>query len=264
MLLVIYVDVLFVINFFITYLLLLLTKRILKDNAPQARLVLGAFIGGAYSLVIIADELNILITVCGKILASALIVFAAFGRKRVTVFLKALLLFYFSNMLFLGIIAAIYMWAKPQGIALKNGNVYFDISAVMLLVCALFAYCASVAVIKIHNRITGKNEIYSLTVVKDGREYNFFAFADSGNKLREPFSDYPVIIVDRDKIKIKCERVIPYCTVGGDGMLEAFRPDKIIISSAGGKYETKDVYVALSKVESKEFSAILNTDLINI
>ena len=35
------------------------------------------------------------------------------------------------------------------------------------------------------------------------------------NKLKEPFSDYPVIIVDKSKIPEKCERLIPCQTVSG-------------------------------------------------
>lgn len=261
---VIYVDVLFVVNFFITYLLLLLTKLLVKENAKTSRLLLSSFMGGAYSLVILIDDLHFLVTAAGKIVISAIIILIAFGFKRVAVFLKTLGIFYFSNMLLLGVILALWLVFKPQGIAIHNDVPYFDIPARTLLISALAAYLAALLVVKVYNRTVGKNEIYSLTIFKDGKQAHMYAFADTGNKLKEPFSDYPVIVVDSSKVSFDAQRIIPFNSVGGEGVLKAFKPDKIVISSGKKSFETDKVYVAVSTVESKDFSAILNPEIINI
>ncbi|MGN1202124.1 MAG: sigma-E processing peptidase SpoIIGA [Eubacterium sp.] len=261
---VIYVDVLFVVNFFITYLLLLLTKLLVKANPKTVRLLISSFIGGSYSLVILIDKLHFLITAFGKIIVSVIIVLAAFGFKRASVFIKTLCIFYFSNMILLGVILAIWLIFKPQGIAIHNDIVYFDIPAKVLLFSALAAYLLALLAVKIYNRTVGKNEIYSLTVFKDGKEIHMYAFADTGNKLKEPFSDYPVIVVDSSKISFEAERVIPFNSVGGEGVLKAFKPDRVIISTGKKSFETDKVYIAVSSVDSKDFSAILNPEIINI
>ena len=261
---VIYVDVLFVINFFITYLLLLLTKLLAKRKAKTLRLLAASFAGGLYSLVMLADELSPLISLLGKLAASALLIFIAFGFKRLTVFAKSLGIFYFSNAVFLGVILAIQLIFNSGGACVNNGSVYFDISAKALLLCAFIAYVISVLVIKIYNKTLAAKEIYSLCVEKEGKSIRLYAFLDSGNRLHEPFSDYPVIIADKEKLPFGAERVIPYNTVGGEGVLKAFKPDKIIISNGKDKIETDRVYVALSNVDSKEYSAILNPQLINM
>ncbi len=258
----IYVDVLFVLNFFITYLLLLLTKLFNKREAKTYRVIAASFIGGIYSLVIIIDELNFLITIFGKILISVLIVFTAFGFNRFSLFLKNLFIFYFSNMLLLGVILAVRLVFKPDGIVIHNNSVYFDISARVLLLSAFFAYMISVAIVKIYNRTIGSSEIYYLTIISGENQWHMLALADSGNKLKEPFSDYPVIIVDKSKFSVDTSRIIPFNTVGGEGVLEAFRPDKIIISFGKRIIETDKVYVALSTVESKDFSAIINPEIL--
>lgn len=258
----IYVDVLFVLNFFITYLLLLLTKLLNRREAKTYRLIIASFIGGIYSLVIIVDELNFLITIFGKILVSVLIVFTAFGFNRLTLFLKNILVFYFSNMILLGVILAIWLVFRPDGVVIHNNSVYFDISARALLLSAFFAYILSVAIVKIYNHTLGSNEIYSLTIFSGENQWHMFAFADSGNKLKEPFSDYPVIIVDKSKLSVDTNRVIPFNTVGGEGLLEAFKPDKVIISTGKRTVETDKVYIALSTVESKDFSAIINPEIL--
>ncbi len=259
---VIYVDVLFVINFFITYLLLLFTSALLKQKAGMARMLLASLEGGLYSLVILAESLSVFTTLVGKLAVSLLIVFTAFGFKRLLVFAKATALFYFSNMLFLGIISALMLAFKTNAIAVENGVAYFDISARILIISAAIAYIISIAVIKLYNHTTGKNEIYSLTIIKQEKEIHLFAFADSGNRLTEPFSDYPVIVADKSKVSFDTERVIPFNTVAGEGVLQAFKPDKVIISNGKRSFETEKVYVAMSNIDSKDFSAILNPQLL--
>lgn len=259
----VYVDVLFVLNFFITYLLLMLTKALTKSVSKTPRILAGAFIGGIYSLVIFVPSLNALMTVFGRIFISFLIVLVCFGFKRFGIYLKAVICFYFSNLIFLGIILALWLAVRPKGIIINNDVIYFDIPARILLVLALISYIISTIVIKLYNQTISKKEIYSLTIIKDDLQSHFYAFADSGNRLVEPFSGYPVIIADEKKLCVNTERIIPYNTVGGEGMLKAFKPDKIIISNGKKSFEAVNVYVALSNVDSKDFSAILNPQLLN-
>ena len=105
-------------------------------------------------------------------------------------------------MIFLGIIITIILLFKPNGIALKNSVVYFDLSAKVLIVSAAVAYLISVLIIKLYNKTIASSELYRLSVSKNGNTYNLYAFVDSGNKLKEPFSDYPVIIADKNKIYV--------------------------------------------------------------
>lgn len=260
----IYVDVLFVLNFFITYLLLMLTKSLIKTTAKTYRLLLGALIGGLYSLIIFAPSLGVLSTVFGRLLISFIIIPAAFGFKRLSVFFKTIACFYFSNLIFLGVILAIWLTVKPSGILINNDTVYFDIPAAALLVLALVSYVISILIIKLYNYTISKKEIYSLTIIKGDSEQHLFAFLDSGNKLTEPFSNYPVIIVDEGKVCFDAERLIPYNAVGGEGVLKAFKPDKIIVSNGRKSFESDRVYIAMSNVDAKDFSAILNPQLLNI
>lgn len=261
---VIYVDVLFVINFFITFLLLLFTAKMAKREAKLVRILAGSAVGGAYSLVILLDELHFLVTFLGKAVAAFLIIFIAFGFKRFYIYIKAVAIFFFSNMLFFGVIISLWFAFRPEGVVVNNSTVYFDISAKILLFSALAAYLISTAVIKIYNKTISKKEIYSLTIIKNNQSVHLFAFLDSGNKLKEPFSGYPVIIADESKFDFEAERIIPFDTVGGEGMLRAFKPDKIILSAGAKSFETDRAYVALSKVNSKDFSAILNPEILNI
>lgn len=93
------------------------------------------------------------------------------------------------------------------------------------------------------------------------------AFLDTGNKLREPFSNAPVIIVDSSKISAdgKNTRLVPVSTVNGVGFLTAFKPDKIILKSAKGEEVIENAYIALSNdVKDENYSAILNYDILSV
>lgn len=171
-------------------------------------------------------------------------------------------IFFFVNFVFVGIMVGLWMIFKPAGIVINNSTVYFDVSATVLLISAFIAYVISAVIIRIYNNKTAKNELYQLTVYYDGQKCSFFAFADSGNNLREPFSDYPVIVADENLFKdVPCSRVIPVSTVNGEGILKAFKPEKVVISTSRGSGELSRVYIALSKNVKKgsiRESSILN------
>lgn len=241
----------------------MLTRLLTKSCPSQARMLLGGAIGGIYSLIIFFPSLNVFVTIVGKLLSSCIIVFICFGFSKLTMFIKRLVCFYFSNLVFLGVIVAVILISNSNRIIVNNNSVYFDLSAKLLLLLSLVSYALSTIIIKLYNSTISKKEIYSLTVINDGKSYHYFAFLDSGNRLVEPFSSYPVIIVDKSKYSFEATRLIPYNTVGGEGMLNAFKPDKIIISNGKSNLESDKVYVALGDVKTSEFSAILNPMLLN-
>lgn len=261
---VVYVDVLFVLNFFFTYLLLLLTKLFNRKGTKLWRLLIASALGGVYSLVIFAPKLNFLVTFAGKFTVSVIMVLVAFGFHGIKQFIKNTAIFYFSNLLLLGVVAGIWLILKPNGIAVKNDIIYFDIPASVLLLSGFFAYVTAILIVKIHNSSISKNEIYTLTVCYQGKTVHMYAFADSGNKLREPFSNYPVIIADRDKVPFEANRIIPFSTVGGEGSLKAFKPDKVTVAFDGNEIVTDRIYIAKSDIKSKEYSAILNPEILKL
>lgn len=257
---VIYVDVLLVVNFFITFLLLLITQKLAKENSKTVRIVFASFFGAAYSLVILFDELSFAVSLLGKLAAGCIIVLIAFKYSAFKCFVKNTAIFLFVNFVFVGIMVGLWMLFKPSGIVINNSTVYFDVSALSLLVSAFIAYVISAVIIRIYNSKTAKNELYEITVYYGDIKRTFFVFADSGNNLREPFSDFPVIVADESLFKdVPCSRVIPVSTVNGEGILKAFKPEKVVISTSRGSGELSRVYVALSSnVKKGEYRGLIN------
>lgn len=267
---VIYVDILFLLNFFITYLLLLTTKKLLKCDAKQYRLILAAVLGGAYSMVIFVPSLMNFVSLLGKLLSAILIVFVAFGFRTWQKFAKGILFFFSSSFLFVGIMIGLWLTFIPNGLIINNASIYFNINAKILILSSLLAYLLSSLIIKIHNRVTAKNQIYAVEVNHDGNKVTFNALADTGNKLREPFSNSPVIVVDSNIVALLFDgspvRVVPYHTVSGDGILNAYKADCVYISTVKEKVKLENQYIALSKEKfsNGEFGGVINPELLNI
>lgn len=269
---VIYVDVLFILNFFVTYLLLVTTKYLLKRDAKLWRLLLSAIGGGAYSLIILIENLNEIFSFVGKFACAAVLVAIAFSFQSWKAFLKGVLFFFGAGFIYVGVMIAMWLTFRPAGLVIHNATIYFNISPKLLIISALLAYLVSTLLIKLHNRVTAKNQLYSLSICHADLSISLCAFVDTGNKLKEPFSGAPVIVVDaslaqplfieqRDKM-----RVIPCHTIQGEGMLQAYQADKVIITSGRQKIVLSNQYIALSKepLSNGEFSALINPEILNI
>ena len=58
---------------------------------------------------------------------------------------------------------------------------------------------------------------------------------------------------------MECNRVIPITTVGGEGVLYAFKPDRVTVQTARGQSELGGVYIALSdNIKKGEYKGIIN------
>ncbi|MCR5207692.1 MAG: sigma-E processing peptidase SpoIIGA [Eubacterium sp.] len=264
---VIYVDVLFVINFFITFLLLSLAARLTKRSARTVRLILASALGGAYSLIILID-LPFYLSLPLKAASAAVIVLAAFGFKRLKSFLLSVGAYLFSSFVFLGIITGSCFLFKTQSVTVNNQSVYINIGARGLLISAFFAYIISCGVVRVYNKRVSAGEIYTLKIERRGQSVTLFALADTGNRLREPFSGSPVIVASSDRFKdfnTDGGRIIPASTVNSASFLTAFKPDRVIIKNDKGSESAENVYVALSDdMKSKEYSAVFNPEILSV
>lgn len=248
--------------------LLQVTAKIAKKEAKTLRFVLSSAFGGAYSMVIFLS-LNPVFSVLLKAVAAAVIILIAFKITRLKSFFTLLLLFLFTNFIFLGIIIGLYMIFKSKLIAVNNETVYFDIGARGLLLTSLFAYIVSTAVIRIYNRQLSKGELYMLEVFYKGKSVNVFALSDSGNKLREPFSYNSVIVVKASKVNELFVgapfRLIPATTVNSTSYLKAYKPDKVLIKNAKGEEEIENVYIAASdELNNEKYSAVINPEVLSV
>ena len=283
----IYIDVLVATNIFINYFLLLTVAGFLKIRASRVRLIAGAVLGAAYSLVILLPPAGPWLSLLMKLFMSATIVLLAFPVSSIGLFLRAAACFYLTNFAFAGIMLAVWYFIAPQGLLLKNSVVYFDISPLMLLVLTVVCYLA----MRCLNRITGqqqpKESFCRVTVHAQGKTAGFTAKIDTGNSLTEPFSGFPVVVAEyagveavlpqsvREHLHVTAGagsypkdggfRLVPFQVVGGGGVLPAFQPERMVIETSKKKIVATQVYLAVctGKLCDSGFGALLNPQLLS-
>ena len=123
-------------------------------------------------------------------------------------------------------------------------------------------------------------------IERAGKSVWILAKIDTGNALKEPFSHFPVLVAEYQKIEpivpkelipalfinkksystnISTKiRMIPFHAVGGQGILPAFQPDRATILTENSKIELKDLYIAVYRQKlSDTFQALINPEMLS-
>ena len=242
----VYVDVLITVNIFIDFMLLVGTGRFLQLRSSLLRLILASLLGGAESLAALLPEIPLPLNLLTDLLFAAALMFVAFGRTDIRSFFKRTMIFFSVSFFFCGIMVFVYTIFKPKGMEIYNDVVYFNISPIALIILTLICYYIMRLLGKLTSEKAGKR-ICEVKVSLAGKEYGFRAMVDTGCNVREPFSGDYVIIVEREifdgnqPIYFR-KRIIPFNSLGGEGVLEGIPADKIIIDE---KEISNRIYVGL-------------------
>lgn len=274
---VIYIDILLLLNFYITYFLTVGASCLLHRKILLKRRILAAAAGAVTSLAIFLPALPFFVNLLLKLAASSVIVLSAWGFGGIKKFLSNTAFFFLINCLYAGVMLGLWLFVCPEGMMYNNGISYFNIPLWM----ALSATAAAYFIIKIIRRILdSKNALdkkYSLEIITCKGNVTLSATADSGNKLTDFFTGLPVIFCDLDKCRqicpdgvlmqfsekekvtegIKGIRLIPCSTVSGGTMAVCFKPDKIFIDD-GEKKKEVEALAGFTKTGLKGAEAVFN------
>ena len=258
---IVYVDVLIVINILVNYFMLLAVKTISRMDTTRFRILLGSIVGGLSSLLLFLDDLGIIMTLL-KVLSAVIMSIITFGIKPIKKLIRATFWLFAICFIFGGIMFAIYMFTEIDIMLYNNGIIYFDIDITFLVICSVIAYIVITLISKLTDKKAPKSKEYYIKIQTDKKTISCQSLMDTGNNLREPFSNYPVIMMDKTMF---CDlfdendkmRLIPVSTVSGETLLKAYRPKLIEI----GDYKTDKVYVAESLAPLDEYKIILNINL---
>lgn len=264
---IIYADVLFLINFIMDFMSLYVCSKVLDMRMKKRSILLGAFLGAAYAfggLYINFPE------PVSAIVASILMCYAAFGKRKISVFIKTIVLFYTTAMLFGGIITFFYniLYEYRNIIFFANGIknwMFFAISGIVFVIV--------IAVSRIFRTYMYKKSV-CVEVCIDNKTRLFNLMCDTGNLLRDPYTDLPVIVVKaecldkmlgRDGIhrqpeKAQSEKVlkyklryIPVKTAAGKALLPALKADSTYIFNKHGKKNEIQTVLACDAVSGSSY-----------
>ncbi len=260
-LLIVYVDVLVLINILVNYFMLLAVKLISRNKTSRMRIILAAMVGGASSLLLLLENLGAFMTLL-KLLSAVLMSMIAFGVKPYKRLFKTTFWLLLICFVFGGVTFAVYIFTETDIMLFNNGIVYFDVNITFLVICSAIAYVVITIISKLIDKKAPASKEYYIKIQSERKSVSCQSLMDTGNNLREPFSNYPVILVDKD---IFCDlfdedeklRLIPVSTVSGETLLRAHKPLYIEI----GEFKTNEVYIAESLAPLDEYKIILNINL---
>lgn len=74
------------------------------------------------------------------------------------------------------------------------------------------------------------NCLYDVILVEGENTYKMNGYLDTGNKLVDPITKLPVIMINKDlNIKAKKRFLVPYKVVNNESILECIKVDKVIV-----------------------------------
>lgn len=279
----IYIDVVFVLNFVMDFIILLLEKRLLKRQTPLARLFLGAMFGAFLMCVIVlVPKLNyILYLGLSYFLTSMLIIIITFRPKGLRELLKLTAIMYIIAIVLGGIMfALLYYTSFGYGLSIMmTKDVIGPMTLSHLLLMLVIAVMLFVVFAHIFTKITNMSrKIYTIKMYVKDKEIITCGLLDTGNNLFDPITKVPVIIGENVIIKsfIGDEdfelfqdltkdiyhitdnynrlkkiidfniRLIPYTSIGNDnGMLIGFVVDKVIVETGKEAKLRNNIVLAL-------------------
>ena len=272
---VIYADVLFILNTYISYAILFLTALFLRLSPGRLRILSASIIGGATSLLIVFPWINDVILSLLRLVLCVVMPTVAFSFGSVKQLFRKTAVFLTVNFIFAGLMFAIWYFVSTTAVYYNTGIVYFDIDALSLVIITAVCYFT----VRIFNRIsdfrTPKNTLYDVYLNFFDEEIYLKGFLDTGNSLRDPFTGSDVIIVSRDSLckffppdkemselmissPIKL-RYLPCSTVNGSKLMSVFTCRKVRIKGLSCDFLLNGVTVAISeeKIKNGDFQALL-------
>ncbi|MCG0274715.1 MAG: sigma-E processing peptidase SpoIIGA [Thermosediminibacteraceae bacterium] len=295
---VVYLDIVFFINFLMNLTILWLVKLILKLNTGKLKFTIAALLGNLFLLEIFFPSGAFLKTVPGKLLMSILMVLTAFFPLTFSEFIKALGFFYFVSFMVGGGAFALFYLITING-GFTESLLVNNISVpwwILLVSCAFLFVFFKYMWPMIYRILFRDSFVVPITVFFGKQHFKIKALIDTGNDLRDPISNDPVIIVEYSALEellpremkkyigkgtgelenmtaavLNSEwatrlRIIPFTSIGKNkGLMIGFKPDRVLIEQSSKVYEIKNVVLGIyhRKLSPQgNYRALLNPELL--
>lgn len=290
-----YIDIIFIENIIMNYIIVLATGLICKLDAKQIRIFISSILGALYAVMLYLLKSSIYTNYITKLLLSVVMVYIAFSPKNIKTMMKQLLIFYLTSFCFGGTAYYLLYCVNPNLIKSVNGifvGTYPIKIAILGGILGFFVINISFKIIK--NRLTKKDMLYDVEIFYKGKKLNIKVILDTGNLLTEPITNTPVLIVEVNKLnaiipkdileslekilhgntldkidedfKKRCS-IIPFSSIGKtNGIMLGFRPDYIKIHMQNEEEIRKKVLIGIYQnriAKNGLYAGLMGLNLLN-
>jgi len=212
-----YLDLVFVINIYFDFIILLVTSLILKRNVSLKRIFLGSVIGG-FTIVLLFFDISNLLLFIFKLIFSLLMILGAFSYKSFSYFINNLIYLYITSFVLSG---TLYLF-----------ELEFNYNNIILII--IFSFIILYFYLKEINKLKYNYNNYLKVIIKyKDKIFKLVGYIDSGNKLVDQYKNRPISLIYSNEFEYDYEDVllVPYETASGSGVLKCIKVDKLIINN---------------------------------
>jgi len=291
----IYLDLILLENIIMNYIIILATGMICRVNIKYIRVFLSSLLGAIYAIITYIVKLQLYNNQITKIVVSVCMVYIAFNCSNIKIMLKQLVIFYLTSFCFGG--AAYYLLynLSPNLIKTINGYFFGIYPIKIAILCGILGFfIINISFKIIKNKLNKKDMLYNIEIFYKENKANIKVMLDTGNLLKDPITNIPVLIVESKKlksiisenilrniediiydnniekidedIKTRCS-IIPFSTIGKtNGIIIGFRPDYIKIYTDDGEKIRKKVIIGIhnNTIEKNGlYSGLMGLNLLN-
>lgn len=271
----IYVDIIFIENLLLNYIILMATSLISKCKVRYIPFLLSSSLGGLYSIVNYVLSLELVENILFKLLLSIFMIQIAFTNLKLKQFFKVIIMFYLTSLTFGGASFMLLFLISPENVIYENGHFIGTYPIKVALVGGIIGFIVIFIVSELQkNRLSSADLLCELEIFYNGKNKKIKTLIDTGNLLKEPISKEDVIIVEKASLKDIVEenvlkeiknimngtllgdvsedvykyrfKVIPFTSLGNEnGVLIGFKPDYIKIHSPNEEIIKNNILIGI-------------------
>ena len=268
----VYIDIIFLENLFMNFIILFATQTILKSNIKIIRTFIASILGGIYAILMYMSEIRIYSNICLKIILSLAMVEIAFNPKSIKSFFKYLVIFYLTSFTFGGVAFALIYFVSPENVVFNNGRLVGTYPIKMILLGGILGFIIIVSSFKnIKKKISKTDMLCNIKITIENKSKSLISIVDTGNFLKDPISKAPVIVVNSQSLTgilpgeildnindiinganvnigqyIKKIRIIPFSSLGKEnGLLLGIKSDISVINYQDNVIIIKDAIIGI-------------------
>lgn len=254
-----YVDVFFLVNFMMDFLLLLLVKKILKCSATHGNICLGSFVGSLITclVIVLPVKSTVLKLILFHIVINTVMIYISLRVQTLREMIRAWIALYIGGFLLGGVFTYFQQY-------LKIGSLFFTVA-----VCSYWIVQGIWSFIVCIQKVNQKE--CDVTLYWNGQKCTLHALIDTGNSLSDPLTKQPVCIVEQVAVEkwlqeseIKKLRRIFFHSIGKDcGTLPVLEVEKMCIHNEKECWVMKPIIALCEDRISAdgEYGMILNPDI---
>ena len=293
----VYLDIIFLENFILNFIILYAVSLVIKEKAGCIKLMIASLIGASYVIIYYLINFQSKWNLIFKIILSVVMVYISFMPKSFREFIKQITFFYLVSFVFGGASLGVIYMVNAGKISIRNGIIVGNYTLKTIFIGVILAFTIITVAFKfVKNRISKKDLFCNIKIIINQSKINVKAVIDTGNFLKEPITNIPVIVVEKDILKnfvpreilenienilggdlknipenIQNEymsklKVIPFSSLGKqNGMLLGIKADGVVVEIDNEeKYVEKVILGIYTKKLSKkdEYNALLGIDVI--